>query len=706
MNNIFQEMKRIVLTKAVAAHSTMYMTRPGEPQWGAKKYDRFAEEGHDANVWVYACINAIATAAADVPLLLYEKRGKRKVEIEEHELLDLLRKPNPYQSGRQFREEWAKYLLIGGSSFIEKVTADGFKNILELWMLRPDQVAPIPGQEEFIAGYKYRKSDGTEALLQNDQVMFYKLFNPMNVLDGVSPMKVAARNIDMDASADSWNKVLLDNGGMPPGVITMAGQVQPSTFERMNAQIKKMFGGKRNVGKVPLLTDGATYHATGFNSNEVGFKDLKLLDRIEICAAFNVPPEIVGDGQNKTYSNYKEARSSFYEETILPFVGNFVDLLNAQLVPSFGRNLIIEVDKDRIEALQENTDSKWKRINEAVKEGILSPDEGREALGYTPVGGKASKLRTPKGDTPDASDESDEEPAKNAGDSSTMIKTDDPLGNSIKSIENMLNNLQQKDNSTEEDAAFFELIEAERAPWYKSAEKLLTKRLAEEGKALSAALANDGIEGFEKELLVQEELWKKPMMALYTGTVEHFGTWNYNRLKAEYDASKGAGEFDKKFFSRAFTVAKQAIQKYIADTSVYLVTKINEITREKLRSVISEGVAAQKSFLSISKDIQKIYGDDFGPRRAITIARTEIVSASNYGAQQGALSTGLELEKKWITTLDGRQRDSHNDCHGQVRDMDKPYDVGGHPGQFPGDPKLPVGQRIKCRCAEKHYVKE
>lgn len=693
-------MKRIVLTKAVAAHSTLYMSQVGEAQWGAKKYSRFAEEGHDANVWVFACINAIASAAADVPLLLYEKRGKNKVEIESHELLDLLKKPNPYQSGRQFREEWAKYLLIGGSTFVEKVKADGFKYVLELWSLRPDQVAPIPGREEFISGYKYRKSDGTEALLDKDQIMFYKLFNPMNVLDGVSPMKVAARNIDMDASADSWNKVLLDNGGMPPGVVTMEKDVQQSTFERLNAQIKKMFGGKKNVGKVPLLTNGARYQSTGFNSKEVGFKDLKLMNRIEICAAFNVPPEIVGDGQNKTYSNYKEARSSFYEETVLPFVGNFVDLLNAQLVPSFGRNLLIEVDRDKIEALQENTDSKWKRINDAVREGILSPDEGREELGYSPKGGEADELRTPH---PKQSGTSDKTAAKKAD----VPKSGDPITNSIKSLENVLRSLEQKGSSTEEDdEAFFKLIEAERAPWYLSAEKLLKQRCAEEGEALAAALANDGIEAFEKELLVQEELWKKPMMALYTGTIEHFGTWNYNRLKAEYDAKKGTGEFDKKFFARAFTAARQAIQKYIADTSVFLVTKINEITREHLRSVISDGVDAGKSFLSISKDIQKIHGEKFGPRRAIMIARTEIVSASNYGAQQGALATGLELEKKWVTTLDGRQRDTHNDCHGQVRDMKKPYDVGGYKAQFPGDPKLPPKERIKCRCAEKHSVKE
>lgn len=702
MNEIkFKSLKTDFMTKATAVHSAIYASQFNTPQWGSARYDRLAKEGHNANVWVYACINAIATSSADIPLLLYERKGKEKIEIDEHPLLDLLKKPNEFQSGRELREEWARYLLLSGRSFIEKT--QGFSNVAELWALRPDWIAPVPSTQDMIGGYLFRADGGVEKQLRADQVMMWRLFDPLSSLDGRSPLQVASKIIDMDASANDWNKALLDNGGSPPGVITTTSTLDDTTFARMTSQIRKMFGGRRNVGKFPLLEGGLTYQSTGLSPKDIMFKDLKLMNRIEICAAFNVPPEIVGDGQNKTYSNYQEARSSFYEETVLPFAGKFIDMLNTQLVPLFGPNLTLEINIDQVEALQENTDSKWKRITEAVDKGILTPDEGRYELGYGPKKGKADELRDPASRVGSRSNAEGQGNSKaHAGHTSN----DNPFDGGIESLKSILQLLETKDSTEDEDAAYFELIEKERAPFYRSAYKLIRKRMMEERDAIVEAVRTGGMKAFEKEMDIQEEKWNLTITTIYTGTITHFGKWEYDLLKAEYDAKSGEGAFEKKFFNRAFTAARRAIQKFIGETSVYAVTKINEFTRETLRAVISNGVDRGQSFLSISKDIQKIYGGKFGPRRAIMIARTEIVSASNYGAQQGALATGLELEKKWVTTLDGRQRDSHNDCHAQVRDMEKPYDVGGYPARFPGDPKLPAKERIKCRCAEKHNVKE
>jgi len=439
----------------------------------------------------------------------------------------------------------------------------------------------------------------------------------------------------------------------------------------------------------------------------MNWEGLKKMNRVEICAVFNVPPEIVGDGQNKTYSNYQEARASFYQETVLPFTGHFIDKLNADLVPLFGDNLLLAIDRDKVEALRENADSKYKRVLEAVKEGVLTPDEAREELGYSPKGGDADQLRDPSVQkTPEAAQPSSE------GDTSSTSKNrstgqNNPFDKGIESIKNVLALLEtKKDDPDAEDEAYFQLVEKEREPFYKKATALFTKRLADEGDALATALEAGGVEAFEKELIAQENQWHLTMVAVYYGTIEHFGRWSYDRLKEQHDKSNGAGAFEQKFFDRLFTMARRAIQKFIGESSVYAVVKINEFTRETLRAVISDGIAASKSFMEISRDIRKIYGEQFGPRRAIKIARTEIVSASNFGAREGAKATGLDLVKTWVTTKDGRQRDSHDACHGQTRDMDEPYDVGGSPGMFPGDPKLPANQRIQCRCAEKHDVKE
>ena len=85
---------------------------------------------------------------------------------------------------------------------------------------------------------------------------------------------------------------------------------------------------------------------------------------------------------------------------------------------------------------------------------------------------------------------------------------------------------------------------------------------------------------------------------------------------------------------------------------------------------------------------------------AIRIARTEGHRIQNEAAldgQHGAKKKGADIVKQWDSTLDGRTRDEHRECDGQIREIDEPFDVGGEKMQAPG-----VGGSAKnvcnCRC--------
>lgn len=94
-------------------------------------------------------------------------------------------------------------------------------------------------------------------------------------------------------------------------------------------------------------------------------------------------------------SNYKEARQAFYTETVLPLMDWLRDELNNWLVPKFGDDRIyLDYDRDEIEALQEDREAVWKRAMEAVKIGVLTPNEARLLLGYEEIPG-ADTLMVP-----------------------------------------------------------------------------------------------------------------------------------------------------------------------------------------------------------------------------------------------------------------------------------------------------------------------
>ncbi|MEO1063015.1 MAG: hypothetical protein AAFZ07_16510 [Actinomycetota bacterium] len=61
-------------------------------------------------------------------------------------------------------------------------------------------------------------------------------------------------------------------------------------------------------------------------------------------------------------------------------------------------------------------------------------------------------------------------------------------------------------------------------------------------------------------------------------------------------------------------------------------------------------------------------------------------------------ATGASGTKRWQTMDDDRVRDAHLPLHGATVGLDEAFDMAGYPAAAPGDPGLPIGLRIGCRC--------
>jgi len=215
-----------------------------------------------------------------------------------------------------------------------------------------------------------------------------KLFNPLDDWYGMSPIEAAARSIDQNNESRAWNVALLQNSARPPGALVTQNELQPDQFERLKEQIREQYMGARNAGRPLLLEGGLDWKEIGLTPAEMHWLEGLKLSAREIAIAFGVPPELIGDNANKTYSNYKEARQAFYTETVLPLMDSIKGELNNWLIPKFGdKRIYIDYDRDEIEALQEDREAVWARALEAVKTGVITPNEARVMLGYDEVEG-------------------------------------------------------------------------------------------------------------------------------------------------------------------------------------------------------------------------------------------------------------------------------------------------------------------------------
>lgn len=365
----------------------VYLLTGGSAVWRPQNYELYSREGYGQNVTVYACVNEIARSIGGLTWTLQKKgtgKGSRaRQDIESHPLLDLLARPNPKQGGAAFFGTMTGFWLISGNNYLNIIApTKGLPK--ELWNLRPDRISIVPSRiASEVAAYRYEVG-GTRIDIPPDRIMHTVMFNPVDDWYGMSPLQVAARLIDTDAEAVRWNKALLQNSARPSGALSTDQTLSDPQYDRLKVQMEEKYQGALNSGRPLLLEGGLSWQQISLNPSDMDWLNGRKMTKREICQVYQVPPELMGDSESKTYSNYQEARKAFYQETVLPLASHLRDDLNANLVPRFGDGLVLDIDKDDIEALAEEQSALWERVRSA---DWLTINEKRDLTGYDEIDG-------------------------------------------------------------------------------------------------------------------------------------------------------------------------------------------------------------------------------------------------------------------------------------------------------------------------------
>lgn len=357
---------------------SMMMGLGASPIWTDTDLARLAKEGYVNCYAVFACVKQIVDAAGGIPWNLFRKpisRDAKKEKLEEHGLLNLITRPNPQDGGAAFRKNTLAFYLIAGNSY-NIIAGPETGPPLELYYARPERMKILPGTKlEPIRGYKYTVGAHSDTY-ETKKVLHLKAFHPLNDWYGLSPIRVAGRQIDIQGMAAEWNARLLQNDCRPPGAIVTEGPLDDEQHERLEEQLDKKMLGYKHAGRPPVFEAGIKWQSFAITPRDMDWIKSDKLNTRKICAVFNVAPELIGDAENKTYSNYQEARKALYMENILPLMDYLRDEYNNWLTPMWeGERLLLEYDKDSIEAIREEltavytrqAQAHWRTINEKRK---------------------------------------------------------------------------------------------------------------------------------------------------------------------------------------------------------------------------------------------------------------------------------------------------------------------------------------------------
>lgn len=370
-------------------------------------YQRLAQEGYAECVVAFACINRIASAVASVETQLYRRgKGGKLAKIDDHPLLTLIERPNPAQSGTEFKRQLASYHQLSGNAYVLGTGMDGARRVArskgdaptdELQLLSPGKVRVKPGDGFFPAAYEYRPDARQVITYPVDQVtgrsavLHLKTFNPLSPWYGLPPVMAAALAVDVHSGGQRWNKRLLDNGARPSGALVVQGGKDGTTaalsddqYQRLKEMIDLQFSGPANSGRPLILEGGLDWKEMSINPKDMDFLEGKNGAARDIALAFGVPPQMIGIPGDSTYANYEQASLSFWTDTALPLLGDVLEGFNRWLTPLYGEDLFFWYDEEMIPALETRRKQKADRINAA---GYMTINEKRRAMGLDDVEG-------------------------------------------------------------------------------------------------------------------------------------------------------------------------------------------------------------------------------------------------------------------------------------------------------------------------------
>ena len=233
-------------------------------------------------------------------------------------------------------------------------------------------------------------------------------------------------------------------------------------------------------------------------------------------------------------------------------------------------------------------------------------------------------------------------------------------------------------------------VERTRASYYKSSIRRTRKGLQEQLKPIMEFLPDrvDELTSSVVEALVEEQPIKDMMIDIYYTVGRRFGKAVFGTLTK--------AEFTDDYFMREVVQAVETAGMTGPD-GVLLVTEMSNTTVKEINHIISaafeEGQSIQTTAATIQASIKHMTNV-----RAVMIARTETIRASNIGAMSGAKMTGLKLNKEWISTFDDRTRDDHLAADGQIVGRDEFFNVGPDQLQYPADASGSAWNTINCRC--------
>lgn len=662
------------------------------------------------SIWAYTCINRIAQDIAGLPMKFW--RGydeEKKEEAMTDPIADLIFRPNHQDTHRDLWEASIWFLLTTGAAYwaLDKLSRGGkiirgkgkvWEGMTELWMLPSHQVKPVVERQKGIIKYIVTQETGAEIAYAADEVVRFKNFNPKSDYYGLAPITIAARSLGADFYAREWNRRFFQNDASPGMQLSSDQPYDPDVEKRLLEGWESKHQGISRWHSLAIFWKGLKPIGNEKrNPKDLDFLNLIKLNREEITSLFGVPPAVVGLFEYANYANALMQKKEFWSGTLIPLMHHFETTFNEIVIPRWtDEELWMEFDISQVDALQEDRlqkaqiqrihwTSNMKTINELRAEEDLPPVDGGDVLYKDTIPGPFGL--------------------------DSIIPESGKLFEQ-KAIDKRLERWAAKDlNRRKMELGF---MRAMNLFFEEQKDRVLALLASGGGNGSVALISVDAIFNEDQEAAslrdIGEPLIKTAVANAGQAAIEEVS--KNKTAKVVVAIGNGKTSLRNRLLPSAvkqdedeieeligvFDISDPRVARWIERNVADFVSDVIETTKEKIRRIILEGQDQGWSMQQMANELTDMF-EEFSRGRSITIARTEMGTATNSGTYAGYVQAGVE-KKEWLATPDERVRPDHLAAmNAGPIPLGEKFQVGNDLLDYPMDPSGSPEQTINCRCA-------
>jgi HK97 family phage portal protein len=334
---------------------------------------------------VFACLTRIATDIAKLPPMTQRYNSGTGVwsNVLLPRFMDLLLKPNQYQTHIEFKENWLYSKLIHGNTYVLKQrNSEG--RIVGMTILDPTRVQPLVSDDGDIF-YRLDSDNLTRITSEQitvpaDEVIHDRMCALFHPLVGLSPLYAAAVVANGGLAIQRDSTQFFENGAKPSAILTAPGPISENTAQQIKDYWSQKFSGA-NSGNVAVLGDGLKYDGARMSAVDAQLIDQLNFSAETICSAYHVPPHMVGVGPMPTHDNIEAQTQAYYSNCLQVHIEKMELLLARDLMMPEG--VRVELDLDRL--IRTDRTRRIDILAKGVAGAIMKPNEARQDLNLPPI---------------------------------------------------------------------------------------------------------------------------------------------------------------------------------------------------------------------------------------------------------------------------------------------------------------------------------